>query len=112
MRKATGLDFHPAALKWISIPAFREEGDGDPLAVAALDSISIPAFREEGDERQGGGSHGKGISIPAFREEGDLFVPLVALQQIPISIPAFREEGDVSDGSNAAALWNFNPRLP
>ena len=89
MRKATGLDFHPAALKWISIPAFREEGDGDPLAVAALDSISIPAFREEGDERQGGGSHGKGISIPAFREEGDK-----------------------ECHTRAIILINFNPRLP
>ena len=34
----------------ISIPAFREEGDGSPfLGLSYQPKISIPAFREEGD---------------------------------------------------------------
>ena len=34
----------------ISIPAFREEGDGLFLSSSTNTKISIPAFREEGDE--------------------------------------------------------------
>ena len=35
--------------EYISIPAFREEGDGSKLPKPYCKLISIPAFREEGD---------------------------------------------------------------
>ena len=37
--------------KIISIPAFREEGDGPGGCHPLAAPISIPAFREEGDRR-------------------------------------------------------------
>ena len=57
----------------ISIPAFREEGDGSPfLGLSYQPKISIPAFREEGDLTSSRWEIGIAISIPAFREEGDV----------------------------------------
>ncbi len=77
MRKATAKG--PAGLcdKKISIPAFREEGDGAELPISTGFMISIPAFREEGDIQREKLTQEVEISIPAFREEGDLVVLVV-----------------------------------
>ncbi len=97
----------------ISIPAFREEGDGSPfLGLSYQPKISIPAFREEGDLTSSRWEIGIAISIPAFREEGDeAFYTFRTIQDF-ISIPAFREEGDLRCLQILGLLSYFNPRLP
>ena len=49
MRKATFEVRRVEHHQFISIPAFREEGDGMGKDVESASAISIPAFREEGD---------------------------------------------------------------
>ena len=73
--------------------------------------ISIPAFREEGDTACPHRSHLFIISIPAFREEGD-WNPYPLPSGAIISIPAFREEGDYAGCNTAQQVRYFNPRLP
>ncbi len=73
--------------------------------------ISIPAFREEGDTACPHRSHLFIISIPAFREEGD-WNPYPLPSGAIISIPAFREEGDFSSAVRSVSGFDFNPRLP
>ena len=96
----------------ISIPAFREEGDGSPfLGLSYQPKISIPAFREEGDLTSSRWEIGIAISIPAFREEGDEFLFSQDFLY-HISIPAFREEGDREHTAVEKERTYFNPRLP
>ena len=55
-----------------SPPSVRKATSGN-IATWPSYYISIPAFREEGDAPQGPPPpHRNSISIPAFREEGDL----------------------------------------
>ena len=49
VRKATLFGVGGFREQAISIPAFREDGDKDSLAMILYILISIPAFREEGD---------------------------------------------------------------
>ena len=104
-------------LLFISIPAFREEGDSRINQKLESMDISIPAFREEGDlsrntltfqkeqfqsppsvrkatvRRSLGCVGSLGFqSPPSVRKATDGVA--IDAQQWPISIPAFREEGD------------------
>ena len=49
VRKATTNPIRNRFTQGISIPAFREEGDGGEQDIPIVVRISIPAFREEGD---------------------------------------------------------------
>ncbi len=95
MRKATVQFPSTPQCLWISIPAFREEGDDRHIAYTLKQSVfqSPPSVRKatvaESVDRIN-----SLISIPAFREEGDFKVDDIATYAAIISIPAFREEGD------------------
>ena len=132
--KATGLWRAIAELTYVSIHAFRGEGDCVAVGRREQREVSIHAFRGEGDLLDVDGSVLTLVSIHAFRGEGDgaagvttlrinSFNPrlpggrrracrLVVVDNDHVSIHAFRGEGDRS----AARCWRsgsgFNPRLP
>ena len=112
MRKATTNPIRNRFTQGISIPAFREEGDGGEQDIPIVVRISIPAFREEGD------GHRVIIHDRVFPFQSPPSVRKATLTLYAgkpfcgISIPAFREEGDSSVSINAPVLMDFNPRLP
>ena len=72
-RRATAAAIAESRLKYISIHALREEGDG-------MGQIQI--------------AQAVPISIHALREEGDPIFAVIVLSSVGISIHALREEGD------------------
>ena len=95
VRKATQVEGNLVIYSVISIPAFREEGDGVPVLFLVFSSVfqSPPSVRKA-TVCQAPLPGANIISIPAFGEDGEGGRRPFRTGPPLISIPAFREEGD------------------
>ena len=109
-RRATSA--RTAAVRSVSIHAFRGEGDRASSAVAASSCTfqSTPSGGKATRRREYP-TRRSGVSIHAFRGEGDF--RLASRRPVrAVSIHAFRGEGDPPRPTLQSRLERFNPRLP